>query len=457
MVDGFKPLYKKSPIQFILEYIDKSDTQNAEKLWGKIYLSTVIISLVIGYFIPLFCLFNNLPLQFNQESARYLLSSFIQSQAAILAIVISLTLIAVQFTASEYSPRFIDVFKKHPALWLITLMYILSMSIDSILLLYVSENITLKNGSIVSTYLFSVSFFVCLLIVLIPHIRVTMNHLNASNIIERLISQISVENIKPETDPFQPAFDVIYGAIKKDDYTTMSVSLKSACEKFVEIISEKETTFEKSYISFRFFDDIRRCGYLLIEKNEERFTFEVLIRINDIASRCVQRKDTIVLEYSIKVLQDIGLKAIPKKFQLLIDNILETFDTVYNDSKKFDNFLKNTGFLPEACKRISVCAIEFENYQVSRRTVLQLCKYLEENIESDIGIGNGSVECLQKIVEESIKHDVNLIRDLVLKCLYRHSDKTRISDPHSLHGYVDFVIRQLHSEYGVKIPDKNSF
>jgi uncharacterized membrane protein len=45
-----------------------------------------------------------------------MLSAVVQTQAAIIAIVITLTLIAVQLTASAYSPRVIDIFKKNPGL-----------------------------------------------------------------------------------------------------------------------------------------------------------------------------------------------------------------------------------------------------------------------------------------------------------------------------------------------------
>lgn len=55
----------------------------------------------------------------DADSARYMLSAMVQSQAAIVAIVVSLTLIAIQLTASAYSPRVIDIFKKNPDMWIL--------------------------------------------------------------------------------------------------------------------------------------------------------------------------------------------------------------------------------------------------------------------------------------------------------------------------------------------------
>ena len=53
----------------------------------------------------------------DKDSARYLLSALVQSQAAIVAIVVTLTLVAIQLVVSSYSLRAIDIFKKIPMWW----------------------------------------------------------------------------------------------------------------------------------------------------------------------------------------------------------------------------------------------------------------------------------------------------------------------------------------------------
>ncbi len=64
------------------------------------------------------------PFHTEPTSARYMLSALIQSQAAIVAIVVSLTLIAVQLTASAYSPRVIRIFRDNPDMWLLLGLYL---------------------------------------------------------------------------------------------------------------------------------------------------------------------------------------------------------------------------------------------------------------------------------------------------------------------------------------------
>lgn len=65
---------------------------------------------------------------FHEDNARYLISALIQSQAAIISIVITLTLVAIQITASHYTSRLIDIFKEYPLMWLLLLFFLISIT-----------------------------------------------------------------------------------------------------------------------------------------------------------------------------------------------------------------------------------------------------------------------------------------------------------------------------------------
>lgn len=83
------------------------------RLWtARIFVYGVLLLLVVLVGAVIFAHFNLF--HTDADSARYMLSALVQTQAAIVAIVITLTLIAVQLTASAYSPRVIDIFKKNP-------------------------------------------------------------------------------------------------------------------------------------------------------------------------------------------------------------------------------------------------------------------------------------------------------------------------------------------------------
>jgi uncharacterized membrane protein len=94
-------------------------------LWPARTFEYGILWLLISFFVALVFLLSDL-LHTEPTSARYMLSALVQSQAAILAIVVSLTLIAVQLTASTYSPRVIRIFRENPDMWALLILYGLS-------------------------------------------------------------------------------------------------------------------------------------------------------------------------------------------------------------------------------------------------------------------------------------------------------------------------------------------
>lgn len=93
------------------------DWKSQNLLTVRLFKYTFLLGLVsfgVGIIFKLFNLIHTEP-----TSARYMLSALVQSQAAIIAIIVSLTLIAVQHTASAYSPRVIRIFRDNPDMWIL--------------------------------------------------------------------------------------------------------------------------------------------------------------------------------------------------------------------------------------------------------------------------------------------------------------------------------------------------
>ena len=75
--------------------------------------------------------------QTDVDSARYLISTIVQSKVAVIAIVFTLSLIAVQQTTSTYSPRVIDIYKDHKKnkpFFILLCAYIICIAFSSLLL-----------------------------------------------------------------------------------------------------------------------------------------------------------------------------------------------------------------------------------------------------------------------------------------------------------------------------------
>ena len=111
----------KNPKEFACEILFVS-------FW--IFAAILIIVAVLDLWLNLtfnLCLFTG-----DLDSARYLLSAIAQAQAAIIALVVTLTLVAVQLASQAYSPRVMDLFRsfRNYPFWLLLLLYFVSIMYD---------------------------------------------------------------------------------------------------------------------------------------------------------------------------------------------------------------------------------------------------------------------------------------------------------------------------------------
>jgi hypothetical protein len=185
----------------------------------------------------------------DANSARYMLSALVQSQAAIVAIVITLTLIAVQLTASAYSPRVIDIFKKNPDMWLLLGCYGISIFYGFIVLKRVegAEGEFVSQSAIWSLGPISVSFEFCVsmaywlgaftFVALFPYMLDVIRLLKPESIIKRLTIEITKDKfLNKKEHPLQPIVDIIHGSIMKYDIATTRIGLGAVTEQVIEII-----------------------------------------------------------------------------------------------------------------------------------------------------------------------------------------------------------------------------
>ena len=231
--------------------------------------------------------------EINDTSARYLLSALVQSLAAIIAIVITLTLVAVQLTASAYSPRVIDVFKENKIMWWLLVWYGLSIFYGLFVLGMIGGKYSISNSWYIIVPLEICVFFAYLMGViafawLFLHIGNVINLLKPETIIKRLSENATKENVlkhtesveenekdrtKPiEEDPIQPIMDIIHGAVMKYDIATTRVGLKAVTDRVIEII---DSNVEKE-ISGYFCDHLKRVYRLTVSKMDEESTGEVI-------------------------------------------------------------------------------------------------------------------------------------------------------------------------------------
>ncbi|MGB2727031.1 MAG: DUF2254 family protein [Halobacteriota archaeon] len=196
----------------------------------------------------------------SADSARYLLSALAQSQAAIVAIVVTLTLVVVQLTSQTYSLRVMDLFLKKRAFWILLLVYGVSIIYDVILLSMIplispQEALNLSfsilnrpfgiedlvtGGLVLMAITFSALFW---------FIGTAMNNLKTKNIIGELGEGIDVKSfvekiseryredksggcpvVHEDDDQVLPLVDITKRAIRADDLSAAQEGISELIE-----------------------------------------------------------------------------------------------------------------------------------------------------------------------------------------------------------------------------------
>nr|QNO56741.1 hypothetical protein HGIILDEE_00030 [Methanosarcinales archaeon ANME-1 ERB7] len=290
------------------------------KLWTAcIFVYGSLLLLVVSVGVILFTHFN----LFHTEptSARYMLSALVQSQAAIVAIVISLTLIAVQLTASAYSPRVIDIFKKNPDMWLLLGCYGVSIFYGFIVLKLVegaggeavSQSVIWSIGRFSVSFEFYVSLAYWLgvftFVALFPYMLNIIGLLKSGNIIKRLATEISKDKIlNSEEDPIQPIMDIVHGSIMKYDIATTRVGLKAVTDRVIKIINSDD----EEEISGHFCKHLERVGKLAVSRMDEESTKEVIGQLDFFGESTAEKGLQCATAQTAEFLSAIGVTAADK-------------------------------------------------------------------------------------------------------------------------------------------------
>jgi hypothetical protein len=398
----------------MLEKLREENFIISRVLWGGIFVGILFLGLLLGVGIG-----KTTPdLAITNDSARAFISTFNQILATILAIVISLTILAVEMTASKYSPRVIEIFKKNAFMWFFIFSYIFSIVIGSIFLIFI-DNPNFPISTTTGTF-FLLILGIFLLLMLIPYVLSTLEYLNTERIVKRLADLTNTNTINPQIDPFQSIFDVIYGAIKINDFTTMSTGLVCAEERFKKIIEKDPQNRNIEYIAFRFFDDVKRCGFLLIEKKEDKYAFEIITRLYTINDWAFKEQNTIVLHRSCKSIEEIGTKSCENGLVSVVDHALTTLDEIVKTIENIEGLAHNDRVTQqwscilfssvESIGNIGKTTIKYDLIASSRKTMNILNTLGRNALDKNLSFENDFIfKWISAIIIESISQDKNKV------------------------------------------------
>jgi hypothetical protein len=253
------------------------------------------------------------------DNERYLLSALVQSLAATIALVITLSLVAVQLAAQSYSAKVIDVYKKNPDMWILLGIYIFTIFYGLGLIKIVELDVSGINmeGAIFVAYFMGFFAFVSL----VPYMLKTLDLLKPSTVIKLLAAEITKEKVLEflekgddidENDPLQPIVDMTNSALARNDYETAKNGINSITKSAIFIIQLVDIGNEKRLhlAQYHIMTHIERLGNEAINKQNEDSVLSIIINLEKIGNEAAKRNQIITLFAAVMSLEKIGTKAI---------------------------------------------------------------------------------------------------------------------------------------------------
>jgi hypothetical protein len=340
----------------------------------------------------------------NADSARYFLSALVQSEAAIIAIVITLSLVVVQQASSSYSTRVIEVFKsRNPDFWILLLLYIGSIIYGFTLLINIGKNglNPIQENHLYMAYF--LGFFA--LFALVPYIWNTIGLLKPTRIIQYLSENITEKNIiayasndfdthtyflengiteKKIDDPLLPIVDIITMSLMKYDYDTSRAGLSIIGKKSIDILKSDDID-DKHYdkILQLFKSHFYNIGKLAIYNDDEICAILVTEWFYEVTLILIKKQKEFRAMDTINLIGNIGELAIEKN----------CIRPLVNSVRKIDNFTR--------------IAFEENLKYIKRAIVISLSDVGEKSAEYKIRyIISDVMDLLYSIIKKSIEEEL---------------------------------------------------
>ena len=330
------------------------------KLYFSVFIIfTLITSLFLYFFQPAFA--------FGQvDSVRFFLSSLIQSEATVIAIVISLSLVVIQLTASSYSTRVIDIFKESSDIWIVIAAYIIAIIYGMTTLKFI--DIIIDLGTPIYVTAVWIAYFMAIFAfgALIPYLLSSLDIMKSSNVINRFAERINKENIlsgvseseaivakssinpnfsylysdilRPvieiDKDPVQPIIDIVHASMMKYDYETMRYGLKVLENYMTKILKVDKLEKDDVTIVKHIFTHLERVGKLAASRDDEDSVMEVSTTIFMIGKISVEQKYENVAGMATNGIKNIGRLVIKKEMEELIITMADLITEIGRDSAK---------------------------------------------------------------------------------------------------------------------------
>ena len=380
--------------------------------WTSFYSSFIIAAFLCAF---VFATYLN-PNPTDVDSARLLLSALIQSESTIIALVITLTLIAVQLTSSSYTPRVANIFASSPHMYLLLGIYIISIAYSAILLQLMSG--TNRNVPPHMEFWISGAYWLTIFLgfALIPYIFYVLESFSPETFIKRMSIYVTKETIlqQEKNDYLNLIFDVAHNSIMKYDTATIRTGLNLVTIRINSQVSGKNTSHENSKIVQVYCAHLERCARQAIDLPDEEMLSIFLDQFESIGIHCARNTFDNPTLQMVTIISDVEKLIDEKDFPVSLNRVRELIRSIGKISIE-NKFLETPGRIMFCQNMIAKHAIDkitpqdkFSLYtEILENSIDSLTEFTGLGITTgQIGIVNGSLEYLKSIGEYSIRQEI---------------------------------------------------
>ncbi|TGC09444.1 DUF2254 family protein [Methanolobus halotolerans] len=353
------------------------------------------------YFLPFifFCFVSVVLAHFNigssdLTSAQYLISALVQGEAAILAIIISVTIFAVS-TSQTYSPRIVDIFldkDRVPHFWSLLTIYIFALIYGTFVLKFLKAENAYDPSNLQTSVWIACFLGLIAIMSLIKYIPNILTTLKPSNIMETLSNEIEINDVfdqsiehcltrsieydypLPKNSVVRPILDIISSSIVNNNNEIASNGIDAIEKKVRQIIKYQQLEAEQSSELLQMFrEKYFNIGHFCIERNN----FEVLAQV--VKSMVfleatlfeVQQKTEIVKQLVAKF-ENLAITSIEKDNEFMLIQILESITTLGTMIYPFDNNDDVSINVIDSIKSIRTYAANANKYVLDTKAIVTL-------------------------------------------------------------------------------------
>jgi hypothetical protein len=260
----------------------------------------------------------------DEDNARYMLSALVQSLAAVIAIVVTLSLVAIQLSAQSYSSRVIDVYRRTPDIWILMSIYVTTIFFGLATIWIIGTDSFLLNGVLSLEFLIFAAYFLGLFafVCLMPYIWNTLALLNPSSVISLLAEDITEEKrstIGPgveageteKKDPLLPIIDIIIGSMMKYDYATMRIGSVAIVNRANELLNKENGKKFARYL----YDHMERVSRLALKREDDEACFISLNILSNTGIKIAEKEWKRETEKAMEILHEIGIKSAENEWE----------------------------------------------------------------------------------------------------------------------------------------------